>query len=159
MKVATVLCATAVAVVAGAFAWPEEIKVVGRWLYMRLPSGRKIAYLDPELGVSSHDGKDCVTYMGTDTDSRRWMRIDGYGGRWLQNACEGIGRDLLVNGLLNMEKAGYETIMSVHDEGVFEVDEGFGSDEEAMRLMTLSLKWAIGLPVKCEGWRAKRYRK
>ena len=145
-----------------AYAIPNKLimfKVVGRWLYMRLPSGRKIAYLDPELGKSSHDGKECVTYMGTDTDTRRFMRIDGYGGRWLQNASEGIGRDLLVNGLLNMEEAGYETIMSVHDEGVFEVDEGFGSDEQAMRLMTMPLKWAEGLPVKCEGWRDKRYKK
>ena len=112
-----------------------------------------MAYLDPEMDDNG------VTYMGTHTKSRKWTRVQTYGGKLLNNACEGIGRDLLVNGLLNMEAAGYETIMTVHDEGVFEVDESFGSDEEAMRLMTVPLEWAKGLPVKCEGWREKRYRK
>ena len=130
-------------------------KIDGRWLYMRLPSGRKIAYLDPEFDEDTNS----VTYMGTHTKSRQWTRVQTYGGKLLNNACEGIGRDLLVNGLLNMEKAGYETIMTVHDEGVFEVDETFGSNEEAQRLMTVPLKWAKGLPVLCEGWREKRYRK
>ena len=63
-----------------AYAIPNKkiiFKVVGRWLYMKLPSGRKIAYLDPELGKSSHNGEECVAYMGVDTDSRRWMRVDG----------------------------------------------------------------------------------
>ena len=133
-------------------------KVVGRWLYMLLPSRRKIAYLDPEIGKNKN-GDECATYMGTNTYTRKWERVNGYGGRWLNNACEGIGRDLLVSGLLNMEEVGYKTNMTVHDEGVFEVDEDFGSDEEAMRLMTIPLRWADGLPVKCDGWRAKRYRK
>jgi DNA polymerase len=139
-----------------AYAIPSKLimfKVVGRWLYMRLPSGRRIAYLDPKV---IHDQ---VTYMGTHTKTRRWTRVETYGGKLLNNACEGIGRDLLVNGLFNMEEAGYETVLTVHDEGVFEVDEDFGSEEEAEQLMTVPLKWAEGLPIKCSGWTAKRYRK
>lgn len=149
-------------------------KVIGRWLYMRLPSGRRLAYLDPELekvpgrivGLDNDDGTPKkvkvdggVTYMGVNTVTRRWERVQTYGGKLLQNACEGIGRDLLASGLLNMEAAGYETIGSVHDEGVFEIDDDFGSEEEAMRLMTIPLKWAEGLPVKATGYIAKRYRK
>jgi DNA polymerase len=143
-----------------AYAIPNRkimFKVEGRWLYMRLPSGRRIAYLDPEIQMG--DRGDEVSYMGIDTYTRKWMRVSGYGGKWLQNACEGIGRDLLVPGMFNMEEAGYPCILTVHDEAVFEVPTGFGSDEEATRLMTVPLKWADGLPVKCEGWRAKRYRK
>jgi len=143
-----------------AYAIPNKkimFKVEGRWLYMRLPSGRRIAYLDPEVQMG--DRGEEVTYMGIDTYSRKWTRVSAYGGKWLQNACEGIGRDLLVSGLMNMEDKGYKTTLTVHDEGVFEVPEGFGSDEEAMRLMTVPLEWADGLPVKCEGWRGKRYRK
>ena len=100
-----------------------------------------------------------ITYYGINTQTRRWGRTDTYGGKLMQNACEGIGRDLLVNGMLEMEDAGYEAILSVHDEGVFEVPEDFGSDEEAMKLMTKKLQWAEGLPVACGGYRAKRYRK
>jgi DNA polymerase len=158
-----------------AYAIPNKkivFKVEGRWLYMRLPSGRRIAYLDPEMEKvkgwrvnaageqvpAMVEGRS-VTYMGIDTYTRKWCRVATYGGKLLQNACEGIGRDLLVSGMFNMEKAGYPTVLTVHDEAVFEVPERFGSDEEAMRLMTVPLAWAEGLPVKCEGWRAKRYRK
>jgi DNA polymerase len=139
-----------------AFAIPNKrimFKTVGQWLYMRLPSGRRLAYYKPEVD----DGR--LSYMGTDTYTRRWMRVETYGGRLLQNAGEGIARDLLVNGLLRMEEAGYPAIGSIHDEGVFEVPEGFGSEDEARSLMTTPLKWAEGLPVACSGYRAKRYRK
>lgn len=130
-----------------------SFKVIGRWLYMRLPSGRRLAYLDPEV----RDGS--VTYMGIDTYTRRWMRVSTYGGKLLQNACEGIGRDLLACGLMNCEEAGYDTILTVHDEGVWEVHEDFGSLEEVIQLMTIPLGWAEGLPVKADGWRGKRFRK
>lgn len=129
-------------------------KVEGRWLYMRLPSGRRLAYFDPGL-----DENGAVSYMGVDTYSRRWTRVTSYGGRWLQNAAEGIARDLLVNGVLKMEEACYWPVGTVHDEGISEIDESFGTLEEAERIMTTPLQWAEGLPVKAAGWRAKRYQK
>lgn len=146
-------------------------KVKHKWLYMRLPSGRRIAYFKPEIhtektvdGETSGQGgyvneKQTVTYQGVDTDTRRWMTVHTYGGKLLQNGCEGIGRDLLAHGLQQMEAAGYETVMHAHDEGTFEVDEDFGDMEEARRLMIVPLPWAEGLPVKANGWRGKRYRK
>lgn len=139
-----------------AYAIPNRkimFKVEGRWLYMRLPSGRRIAYYKPRIV------DDSVAYEGVDTDTRRWMTVHTYGGKLLQNACEGIGWDLLVNGLQQMEKAGYETVMHAHDEGTFEVDSDFGDMGEAQALMTTYLIWSEGLPVKANGWRGKRYRK
>jgi DNA polymerase len=127
-------------------------KVEDRWLYMRLPSGRKIAYLDPQCGEG-------VSYMGTHTYTRQWTRVEGYGGKSLQNATEGIGRDVLVNGLQRMEAAGYTTVATIHDQGLFEVDKVFGDMDEAYREMTWPLPWAEGLPVKADGWRGKRFRK
>jgi len=130
-----------------------HFKVEDRWLFMRLPSGRKIAYLDPELV----DGK--VEYTGSDTYSRKWGRTAAYGGRLLQNYCEGVARDRLTAGMLNMEQAGYPTVLTVHDEGVFEVPKGRGSMEEAIRLMTAPQKWEGDLPVQAKGWRGRRFRK
>lgn len=124
------------------------------WLYMRLPSGRRIAYFQPRI-----DEEGSVTYEGVDTDTRRWMTVHTYGGKELQNACEGIGRDLLANGLQRMEAAGYHAVMHAHDAGTFEVASGEGSLEEAKRLIATPCSWAEGLPVRASGWRGKRYRK
>ena len=143
-------------------------KKVGDFLYMRLPSGRKIAYYKPEVvqpkPITTPDGKTKIPdpvlyYWGVDTDSRRWMRVATYGGRMTQNFAEGIARDLLVNGLQNLEAAGYPVLGSVHDEGLFEPEEGHGSFEEAKKLFLAAPEWAAGLPLNAAGFRAKRYRK
>jgi DNA polymerase len=128
-------------------------KVEGDFLYMRLPGGRRLAYFKPEL----RDGK--ITYMGIDTYSRRWMRCSTYGGKLTENAVQAISRDLLVLAMFRLEEAGYPIIGTVHDEVILEILEAFGSQKEVAQIMCILPKWADGLPVKAEGFRAKRYRK
>lgn len=140
-----------------AFGIPSKkviFKVEGEWLLMRLPSGRRLSYLQPEM-----DAEGQVTYMGIDTYTRQWKRVSTYGGRACENAVQAIARDLLVSGMFNLEAAGYPIVLTVHDEIVSEVDEGFGSVNAAAMLMCKLPEWAAGLPVKAEGYRAKRYKK
>lgn len=131
-----------------------KFKVDGRWLYMLLPSGRKIAYFEPRL---DHDDK--VSYMGIDTYTRQWGRVTTYGGRLLQNAAEGVARDLLAAALLKLETAGYRPLGSVHDEAITEPEKNHESLEAAMRIFQDAPTWANGLPVAAEGWRGRSYRK
>jgi DNA polymerase len=129
-------------------------KVIGDFLYMRLPSGRRLAYYKPEIADDQQ-----VTYMGINTFTRQWERVHTFGGRLTENAAGGIARDVLVRGIENLEGADYPVIGHVHDEAIAEVDEGFGSVDEASELMCDQHDWTEGLPIDAAGFRAKRYRK
>ena len=123
-----------------------------------------VAGVGPRFVVELENGKEKIPdpvlyYWGVDTETRRWQRVATYGGRLTQNFAEGIARDLLVNGLQNLEAAGYPPIGSVHDEGLFEPAETHGSFEEAKKLFLTAPKWSAGLPLNAAGFRSKRYRK
>lgn len=129
-------------------------RVMGDYLYMRLPSGRKIAYYKPQVI------NDEIRYMGIDTYTRQWRLCKTYGGKLVQNAAEGIARDLMVVGMFNLYEAKiYPMLGTVHDEIITEPKEGKGSVEEVERLMAKQEPWTEGLPVKAVGERAKRYKK
>jgi DNA polymerase len=130
-----------------------KFRVVGDYLYMRLPSGRKLAYFKPAIQ------RDDITYMGIDTYTRQWTRCKTYGGKLVQNAAEGIARDLMVCAMFKLNKKGYPILGTVHDEIITEPKEGFGSVEEVVAVMCDKPAWAKGLPVDADGFRAKRYRK
>jgi DNA polymerase len=134
-----------------------RFKVEGRWLYMRLPSGRKLAYYEPE--VDDEDNNPTIYFKGVDTETRQWTLTSTYGGKLVENAVQATARDLLVHGMFNLERAGYTIIGHIHDEAVSEIDPHFGSIEHAGNVMCDLPEWAAGLPVKYAGWRAKRFKK
>lgn len=148
------------------------------WLCMLLPSRqRMLRYFSPvwtppkkmtvvekdeftgELKEIEREVPGEMHYMGIDTKTRRYMRTSTYGGKLCENAVQAISRDVLVNGMLKVEAAGYPIVMTVHDEIVTEPKEGFGSEDEVKQLMCSPLDWAPGLPLAVETARAKRYRK
>lgn len=127
----------------------------GAWLRIRLPSGRYLCYLHPQV-----DDKGQITYMGVDQYTRRWKRIKTYGGRLVENCTQAFARDVLANNMQTIENHGYEIVLTVHDEVITEVpdDERFSSDELA-RLMSVVPPWAAGIPLAAAGFEATRYRK
>jgi DNA polymerase len=129
-------------------------RVVGDFLYMRVPSGRKLAYYKPEMRNNE------LTYMGIDTYKRIWMRCKTYGGKLVQNAAEAIARDLMVAAMFKLDETGrYPMLGTVHDEIITEPKEGVGSVDEVVAIMCDKPEWAAGLPVGASGFRSKRYRK
>jgi DNA polymerase len=58
---------------------PFKFHREGRWLKMRLPCGRDIAYLDPKI-VEGRFGSDQIEYTGTDFKGQI-ARVTTYGGR------------------------------------------------------------------------------
>lgn len=132
-------------------------------LYCQLLSGRKLAYHQPRIHRDVTPwGKEVskLTYMGMDSVTKQWVRIDTYGGKLCENVVQATARDILAEALINADAAGYDPVMHIHDEMVTEVPEGFGSIEELERIMATLPEWCKDWPIKAAGgWRGKRYRK
>ena len=141
---------------------PIMWKVQGQFLYCRLPSGRCIAYAEPQIKpieTSWGEVKEQLTFMGVNSLSKKWERQHTYGGSIVENIVQATARDLMAYGMKNVEAKGYKIAMTVHDEVVASVDEGRGDVQEFEALLSTIPQWAKGCPVKAEGWRGKRYRK
>lgn len=141
---------------------PIKWKVQGNFLYCRLPSGRCLAYPDPQIKIIKtkwDTEKESLTFMAIVGQAKIWAREHTYGGKLVENIVQATARDLMANGMLNTEKAGYKSVMTVHDEVISEVPENFGSVEEFEKLLSTPPEWAKDYPIKAEGWRGKRYRK
>lgn len=133
-------------------------RVVAGFLFCKLPSGRLLAYYQPRIAIGKFDNPQ-VTFMGINTITRKWERLDTYGGKLVENITQAVARDIIVSAMFLVEEHGYELISSVHDELIAEVDEDFGSVEEFEQLMCVLPPWASGLPIAAEGFESKRYRK
>lgn len=140
----------------------------GTFLYMRLPSGRNLAYANARVGKkmapwknnNGHDVyNDAVFYQRVDTYTSKWVEADTYGGKLTENATQAVARDVMVNGMWNVERLNYDIVLHVHDEVVSEVDSDFGSVAEFSEALCQLPPWAAGLPVSADGWEGKRYRK
>jgi DNA polymerase bacteriophage-type len=85
----------------------------------------------------------------------------GPGGRpfIVHNCVQAIARDLMANGMLKAERAGYPIVMTVHDEAVADVPVGHGSLPEFEGLLCDLPDWAAGIPLVASGYTAERYRK
>lgn len=125
------------------------------WLFLTLPSGRKLSY--PNAGLEEGEYGDKIIYWGMNQTTKKWCKIDSYGGKFVENLVQAIARDCLAFGLLNVAKAGYTIIMHVHDEVVCE--DTHGSIEEVNALLAQNPDWAEGLPLKAEGCESYYYKK
>lgn len=130
------------------------------FLFCQLPSGRVISYASPKLVWTETDSgrqRVQVEYWGVDSYTKRWCAQRLYGGVQSNNVVQGTARDLMVEAMFRVEEAGYPLVLTVHDELLSEVPEGFGSADEYQRLMSVLPAWASGLPVATAAWEDKRY--
>lgn len=140
-------------------------RVVDRFLYCKLPSGRLLAYPDPIIGKKplpwdASKLVDVLTFMGVDTYTKKWVRQETYGGTLVENIVQATARDLMADAMLRCEETGvYDVVLSVHDELIMEVPADQGSVKELEALMSQVPEWADGCPVKAEGWQGPRYKK
>lgn len=62
-------------------------------LFIQLPSGRRLAYVKPRMGLNRFDSES-VTYEGVG-GTKKWERIESYGSKFVENIVQAIARDIL----------------------------------------------------------------
>jgi DNA polymerase len=140
------------------------LKCAKNALWMQLPSGRLICWQRPQLELVTTpwgQQKPGVTVHSQNTFTRQWSRNQIIGSSIFQSAVQGTARDCLAFAMLNLEKAGYEVINSIHDEVLLLVEEQNGESamKDVIRIMVTPPPWAPDFPLAAEGWYGKRYRK
>ena len=126
-------------------------------LFIRLPSGRRLSYIKPRIGTNRFGG-DSITYMGVGA-SKKWERLETFGGKLVENIVQAIARDLLASAMMNVANAGYNIVFHVHDEIIAEAPDGQGSVDEMCMLMSINPDWADGIPLSADGYECEYYRK
>lgn len=137
-------------------------KVAGSFLFCRLPSGRVISYPYPKIEMKMKRwGTEAptITFMGEDPLTRKWVRMDTYGGSLCENVVQAVARDLLAESLTRLEESGFPVVLHVHDEVLCEIpiSEKENCVERLEHLMGIVPPWAYGLPLKAEGNCDTRY--
>ncbi len=128
-------------------------------LFIRLPSGRRLAYVRPRIETDERFGKPALTYEGAEQGTKQWGRINTYGGKLVENIVQATARDCLAEAMLRLDAAGYKIVMHVHDEVVLEMPHSTGSLEEVCEIMSQPIKWAPGLPLQADGFECDYYKK
>ena len=126
-------------------------------LFVTLPSGRKLSYIKPRM-TQNRFGKESPSYEGVG-ESKKWMRIETYGPKLVENIVQATARDLLALAMLRLRNQGFEIVMHIHDEAVLEVPDGVSSVEEICQIMSEQPDWAAGLPLRADGYECAFYKK
>lgn len=145
----------------------QNPKIIGLWKFLegalkdsledRLyeitsPSGRTIRYYDVV-----RDGG----FSGLLPKDGKMMRCKLYGGLLAENLTQGFARDVFMDRCYELESAGFEIILRVHDEVVVLVDEqeAAAKKQQLLSIMSTPPAWCRGLPLGADAHISKMYRK
>lgn len=124
------------------------------FLFMRLPSGRRLAYVKPRMGINQF-GSESVTYEGVGA-TKKWERLESYGPKFCENAIQAIARDILMYAMQTLRNC--SIVAHVHDELIIEVDRRM-SLSAVCEQMGRTPPWAKGLLLRADGYECDFYKK
>ncbi|MDB6823708.1 DNA polymerase, partial [Bifidobacterium longum] len=116
-------------------------------LFIRLPSGRRLAYVKPKIGTNRFGG-ECVTYEGIGP-SKKWERLDSYGPKFVENIVQATSRDILCHAMKTLRNC--RIVMHVHDELIIEADPKVSLDAICEQ-MGRTPPWTPGLVLRADGY-------
>lgn len=121
------------------------------YLIVLLPSGRKLYYNSPQIGENKWGGPS-ISYMGMDQTTKKWKRIETYGGKLVENCVQAVARDCLAQAIENLEKEGLPVVFHIHDEVVIDCRADTATLDDVVNIMSRPIPWAPGLPLNADGW-------
>lgn len=139
------------------------------FLFMVLPSGRKLAYPFARVErswIEPKDGgepfvKDQIHHQAPHPKTGQWASATTYGGKLVENCVQAIARDVLADRIRAIEKEldGFEVVGHVHDEVITEAPIG-SNLEDLNDLLAEPMKWADeDLVLTAEGYHSPFYKK
>ena len=123
-------------------------------LFAHLPSGRRLSYVKPEIGVNRFGGES-ITYFGLD-GAKHWNKIETFGGKLVENPVQAISRDILCYAMRSLSHC--RIVAHVHDELIIEA----GADvsvETICEQMGRTPPWLPGLELRADGYECRFYQK
>ena len=123
-------------------------------LFITLPSGRKLAYVKPRIGMNQCGGES-VTYEGIGA-TKKWDRIESYGPKFVENIVQAISRDILCYAMKTLRHC--SIVMHIHDELVIEANPRMSLDAVCEQ-MGRTPPWADGLILEAAGYVTEFYKK
>lgn len=131
-----------------------KIRRDGAWLRIVLPSGKALCYPNPRVD------EGVISYMGMDQYTRKWSRLKSYGGKFFENICQRVAREVMGDNMPAIEAYGYAIVTSVHDELPTEApDTPEFNHRHLSALLATNPDWAPDMPLAAAGFESYRYKK
>ena len=123
-------------------------------LFITLPSGRRLAYVKPQIGENRFGGES-VTYMGIDS-TKHWSRIESYGPKFVENIVQAVSRDILAYAMKTLRFC--QIVGHVHDELIIECSPEVSLDAVCEK-MGRTPSWLPGIELRADGYECNFYQK
>lgn len=124
------------------------------FLFITLPSGRRLAYVKPRIGENRFGGES-VTYEGVG-GTKKWERLESYGPKFVENIVQATARDILVYAMQTLRNC--SIVAHVHDELIIECDKRISKDAICEQMGRVP-PWAKGLLLRADGYECEFYKK
>ena len=140
---------------------PQQVRNIGlrvdaNTLFIRLPSGRQLAYPGAGIGTNRFGGES-IAFYGPGLGGR-FAPQETYGGKLVENITQAVARDLLAHAISLIERAGHAIVMHIHDEVVIDAP-ATTNVTDICDLMSTNPAWAPDIPLTADAYECDSYRK
>lgn len=134
-------------------------------LTVKLPSGRLMCYpracvedFEKTYGGTRSELTRAMRYEGMNQNTKKWERIETYGGKMTENIVQAIARDILGTVMLRAYEEHMNIVFHVHDEIIVEAPPSL-TLQRVEAIFGQEIGWAQGLPLKGAGYSTPYYLK